>query len=75
MIPKVNRLGLCFYSNRSLTSRIPLNRRQFKVNHDTRRSVTFKEQKQFYIAQEKETTAVTLHVPILTNLTCHQLSV
>ena len=74
MFPKVNRLGLCFYSNRSLTSRIPLNRRQFKVSHDTRRSVTFEEQKQF-IAQEKETTAVTLHVPILTNLTCHQLSV
>ena len=69
MIPKVNRLGLCFYSNR-----IPLNRRQFKVSHDTRRSVTFEEQKQF-IAHENETTAVTSHVPILTNLTRHQLSV
>ena len=57
MIPKVNKLGLCFYSNRILTSRIPLNRRQFKVSHDTRRSVNFEEQKQF-IAQEKETTAV-----------------
>ena len=72
MIPKVNRLGLCFYSNRSLTSRIPLNRRQFKVSHDTRRSVTFEEQKQF-IAHENETTAVTSNVPILTNFTCHKL--
>ena len=61
MTPKVNRLGLCFSSNRSFTSRIPLSRWQwqFKVIHDTRRSVTFEGQKQF-IAQEKETTAVTI---------------